>query len=317
MIASIGCFSQAITVVTVYATLGMDAVVEAVVDNIVPVMVCNKKDVKKVVETVKKMPTLKVIVYTEDLCDPSLSIDLPTPPRGIKIVSFGDFITSGDVKAFPPTPPKPDTVAVVMYTSGSTGKPKGVIINHRQIVGAFTAVELALGIRKGDDVYLAYLPLAHIMELMAEFVMISMGCTLCYADPKSLTATGAYPKGALEEFSPTLLVAVPKIWDVIKKGISAKVAAGSPIVQFLFKTAFEWRGFALKNGFDTPLFKALVFKKLKAAVGGKLRLGLSGGGPLNSEVQDFSRTAFGIAMVQGYVSYACIVNAVVCLHRLI
>ena len=308
MIACVGAFSQSITVTTVYATLGMDAVVEAVADNIIPVLLCNKKDVKKVVEKINKMPTLKVIVYTEDLCEPGLVVDMPTAPRGVKIVSFGDFVTSGDVKAFPPTLPKPDTVAVVMYTSGSTGKPKGVIINHRQIVGACAAGEIALGIQKGKDVYLAYLPLAHIMELMAEFIMISMGCTLCYADPKSLTATGAYPVGALEQYSPTLMVAVPKIWDVIKKGIGAKVAAGSPVVQFLFKTAFEWRTFALKNGFDTPLFKALVFKKLKKAVGGNLRLGLSGGGPLNKEVQDFARTAFGIIMIQGYVRFVLFVS---------
>jgi long-chain acyl-CoA synthetase len=97
-------------------------------------------------------------------------------------------------------------------------------------------------------------------------------------------------------------VAVPKIWDVIRKGIEAKVAAGSPVAQFLVKTAFEWRGFALKHGFDTPLFKALVFKKFSKVTGGKLRYGLSGGGPLNLEVQEFVRAAFGIDIVQGYVS---------------
>ena len=67
------------------------------------------------------------------------------------------------------------------------------------------------------------------------------------------------------------MVAVPKIWDVIKKGIQAKVAAGSPVAAFLVKTAFEWRGFALKHGFDTPFFKALVFKKFAAVTGGNLR----------------------------------------------
>lgn len=300
MVACIGAFTQAITVTTIYATLGMDAVVEAIVDNLIPVVVCNKRNVSKLVEKAKQMPTLKVIVYTDDLVAPGEKLDLPSPPNGMKIMSMEEFIESGDVKAFPPTPPKADTVAVVMYTSGSTGKPKGVIINHRQIIGACAAGDIALGIRSGEDVYLAYLPLAHIMELMAEFVMICMGCTLCYADPKSLTTTGAYPTGALENYSPTIMVAVPKIWDVIKKGIQAKVAAGSPVIQFLFKTAFEWRGFALKNGFDTPLFKALVFKKLKAAVGGKLRLGVSGGGPLNGEVQDFCRCAFSIILAQGY-----------------
>lgn len=91
------------------------------------------------------------------------------------------------------------------------------MINQRQILGAVASGEIALGIHPGEDVYLAYLPLAHIMELMAEFVMVSQGCTLCYADPRSLSATGSYPIGALEEFSPTLMVGVPKIWDSLKK----------------------------------------------------------------------------------------------------
>lgn len=301
MIASIGAFTQSIAVTTVYATLGMDAVIEAVVDNIIPAIVCNKKNVAKLVGKIKSMPTLKVIIYTNDLVAPDEKIDIPAAPKGVKIMSMKEFIASGDTKAYPPTPPKTDSCAVVMYTSGSTGKPKGVIITHRQIVGACAAGRIALGIRGGEDVYLAYLPLAHIMELMAEFVMIAEGCTMVYADPKSLSTTGAYPIGALEQYSPTLMVAVPKIWDVLKKGILAKVSAGSPVAQFLVKVAFEWRTFALKNGFDTPLFKALVFKKLKKATGGKLRMGVSGGGPLNTEVQDFCRTAFGIGMVQGYV----------------
>lgn len=174
------------------------------------------------------------------------------------------------------------------------------MITHGQIVAASAAAEVRLGIQPGKDVYLAYLPLAHIMEMMAEFALLAKGCTLCYADPKSLTTKGAYPAGALEVYQPTLMVAVPKIWDVIKKGIEAKVAAGSAVKQYLVKVAFEWRTFALKNGFDAPFFKALVFKKISAATGGNLRAALSGGGPLNAEVQDFIRTAFGIEFVQGY-----------------
>ena len=111
-----------------------------------------------------------------------------------------------------------------MYTSGSTGKPKGVVITHRQIVAACAAAEVRRAIFQGSDTYLAYLPLAHIMEMMAEFAMVAQGCTLCYADPKSLTTKGAYPAGALEVYKPTKMVAVPKIWDVIKKGIEALVA---------------------------------------------------------------------------------------------
>jgi len=190
-------------------------------------------------------------------------------------------------------------MAVLMYTSGSTGKPKGVVITHGQITAGIAGGIVCLNIAPGS-VYVAYLPLAHIMELMAEHAVLAAGGQLCYADPKTLTAKGSYPVGALEEFSPTHMVAVPKIWDVIKKGIEAKVAASSPVAQFLVKTAFEWRTFAINHGFDTPLFKALVFKKFSKVVGGNLQIAISGGGPLNSEVQVFIRTCFGAPLSQGY-----------------
>jgi len=133
MIAAMGAFTQGVTVTTVYATLGMDAVVEAVNDNIIPLLVCNKKDVCKVMSKIKDMPTLTTIVYTNDLVAPDDDIELPDVPTSkVKVVSFDDFVRSGDTKAYPPTPPKADSCAVVMYTSGSTGKPKGVIITHRQ-----------------------------------------------------------------------------------------------------------------------------------------------------------------------------------------
>jgi long-chain acyl-CoA synthetase len=306
MIAAVGSFTQAITVTTVYATLGIDAVVEAVKDNLISVIVCNRINIEKLLKAVDEgsMPTLTHIVYSDDLVTPEdKKKEVPKHDK-IKVIAFEDFLESGDTQKYPPTPPAGETCAVVMYTSGSTGKPKGVIITHAQIVATTAAAFVALGVRPGEDVYLAYLPLAHILEMMAEFVFLSMGCTLCYADPKSLTATGSYPIGALEHYTPTLMAAVPKIWDTIKKGIQHKVAHGPVISQVLVDTALWWRQTLLPLGMDTPLFKALVFKKFAKVVGGKLRYALSGGGALNSEVHEYIRAVFGIEFVQGYVSAA-------------
>jgi long-chain acyl-CoA synthetase len=140
------------------------------------------------------------------------------------------------------------------------------------------------------------------MELMVEFVALANGVSLNFADPKSLTATGSYPVGALEVYGPSHMVAVPKIWDTIKKGLLAKVALSSPVAQCLVHTAIQWRTLAVKIGLDTPLFNAIVFKKFKKAVGGNLQWALSGGGPLNGEVQEFIRVAFDVPLIQGYVS---------------
>jgi len=297
--AAMGAFTQSIVVTTIYATLGMDAVVSAVQDGVISAIVCNKKDVKKVASNVGKMPTLKTIIYTNDCVAPDDDIDMGTVPSGLKVISFEDFVKMGDVKAFPPTPPKPSSMAVLMYTSGSTGKPKGVVITHGQITSAIGALQVALDLKQ-TDVHLGYLPCAHIMELLAEVTIVGIGATIAYADPKTLTTKGSYPKGALEQFQPTLMAAVPKIWDVIKKGIEAKVGASKPIAKFLVETAFEWRTSMRSLGMDTPLFNKLVFKKFAAVVGGKLERGLSGGGPLNNEVQVFVRTCFGMPFGQGY-----------------
>ena len=302
MIGAMGAFSQSLVVTTIYATLGNDAVVSAVQDGVISAILCNKKDVKKVISRSSDMKTLKTIIYTHDCVAKNEEIDFGIIPSGMKVISFEEFVESGDVKAFPPTPPKPSSMAVLMYTSGSTGKPKGVVITHSQVTSCGAGLIVA-GKINNKDVHLGYLPLAHIMELLAEISMIGVGGSICYADPKTLTAKGSYPLGALEQFSPTIMIAVPKIWDVIKKGIEAKVAGSPPIAKFLVKTAFQWRTFAINHGFDTPLFKALVFKKFSKVVGGNLRLGLSGGGPLNNEVQIFIRTCFGIPFGQGYVSF--------------
>lgn len=298
LISALGAFSQSIIVTTIYATLGMDAVADAVKEGVVSAILCNKRNVKALIQKLPDMPTLKTIIYTNDLVAPDDTVELPPAPPNVRIVSYQQFVDSGDIVAFPPVPPKPSTMAVLMYTSGSTGKPKGVVITHAQCTAGVTGVG-ALGIQPGDAA-LGYLPLAHILELMSELCMIHYGCPIGYADPKSLTTKGAYPTGALEEFQPTVMAGVPKVWDVIKKGVQAKVAASSPVKKFLVETAFQARAFAIAHGYDTPLFKKLVFAKFSKVVGGRLRMALSGGGPLNSEVQVFIRTCFGCPMFQGY-----------------
>jgi long-subunit acyl-CoA synthetase (AMP-forming) len=142
MISALGAFSQSIGVATVYATLGIDAVTEAIVDNSIPVIVCNKTSVKYLADKCKEMPCLKVIVYTSDLIAPDAKVDLPSSaPRGLKIYSFEEFVALGDVTKYPVTTPTPDTTAVIMYTSGSTGKPKGKFLGVRFETTIFNIVD--------------------------------------------------------------------------------------------------------------------------------------------------------------------------------
>jgi long-subunit acyl-CoA synthetase (AMP-forming) len=125
MIGAIGAFSQSISITTVYSTLGVDAVIDSINDGRIRAILCNKKSVPTLLSKIKSMPTLKYIVYSNNMVAPDEVVGIPSSnelPSGVKVMSFEEFVDAGDTKAFPAVPPTPDTTAVIMYTSGSTGE---------------------------------------------------------------------------------------------------------------------------------------------------------------------------------------------------
>jgi len=234
------------------------------------------------------------------------------------VMSLQELVERGQqqLQQFPVASPEPGSVAVIMYTSGSTGKPKGVMIPHKGLAAAAASLATVVKPVDGMEVYLAYLPAAHILELAAEIAMVASGASLGFADPRTLSSKGAvrkledgemnstpgypHPPGAIQEFRPTLMAAVPIIWDTLKKGAEDGISSKSVVVQFLFQVAFSAQHYATKTGRTCPLFNILVFRTLHQMLGGRLRLAVTGGGPISGEVQSFVRTAFGCNLVQGY-----------------
>jgi len=317
--AAFGAFSQSLAVATSYATLGMSAVAEAINETGATTILCNIKDVKKVASYCNKdkTPTLHTIIY-------STNNSTDTKPEGvdgssIKVLSVDEVIKMGSGEPVKFNPPTPDHVAVIMYTSGSTGKPKGVIIKHSSMVASVAGIGKKFkefGLKEGEERYIAYLPAAHILELIAEISMFCLGASVGFGCPKTISSKGAcrerpdgtvntkpaleYSPGAIQEFKPTVMAAVPKIWDILKKGVEEVVGKGSPVTKFLFQAAFSARYFAVMQGRESPLFKAVVFKKLTDMLGAQLKVGITGGGPISQDVQGFVRTAFCIPLLQGY-----------------
>ena len=204
-------------------------------------------------------------------------------------------------------------LATIIYTSGTTGEPKGVMLTHENFVSNIVAISKGLPIRSTDR-SLAVLPLSHIFERTVFYVLCANGVSIHYCAAFDQIASH------LQEVKPTIMTAVPRLFEqvyhkIVKKG---KAAGG-------WKTSlFEW---ALVVGQDywaakdnhrsvSPVLAAkhalanrLVFSKWRDGVGGHLRFFVSGGAPLSKKLS-YAFWGAGIPILQGYgMTEACVTCA--------
>jgi len=172
------------------------------------------------------------------------------------------------------------------------------VLTHGNVVACIGGVYHLVGHHlRVDDEYLAYLPLAHILEYVVEVCFYLVGIRTGYGRVKTLTdASVRNCKGDILAFRPTILVGVPQVWETIRKGILSKVNASGTLRKNIFHGAM-----AVKKA-NVPVlasFADLVLNGVKAATGGRLRLAMSGGAALSRETQEFLSVAL-VTMLQGY-----------------
>jgi len=206
-----------------------------------------------------------------------------------------------------------DDLATIIYTSGTTGEPKGVMLTHRNFVSNVYAITSALPVRP-TDVALSVLPLSHIFERTVYYVFCWNGVSVYYA--ASIDQLGEF----LHEVRPTIMTAVPRLFEKVYHRIVKKGTAAGGWRKRLFEWALEtgklYAGLCDRRERVPPLLELqqdiasrLVFSKWRAGVGGRIRFFVSGGAPL-SPVLSYAFNAAGIRILQGYgMTETCITAA--------
>jgi len=196
------------------------------------------------------------------------------------------------------SPAAPTDLATIVYTSGTTGKPKGVMLSHRNILSNVVSAMRAIPVYEHDR-FLSFLPLSHMFErTCGYYAAIWAGAQTVYA--RSITQLA----DDMSTQQPTILIAVPRIFERIWSRMQEQMPPGSPKRKLFNKaSAIGWARFTRVASFTDnllwPLLKALVAKKLHRRLGGRIRLIITGGAAL---APDLSRIFIGLGLpiLQGY-----------------
>jgi long-chain acyl-CoA synthetase len=198
-----------------------------------------------------------------------------------------------------------DETATVIHTSGTTANPKGAMLTHANILFNYQAALQVIDLNS-DDLFLSWLPLSHIFErLVGEFLPLAMGGTVAYAEPliERLAQN-------MTDVQPTVMAAVPRFYERVYGRVLSTVEAGSPTRQKIFHWAMRLGERKYANhvagegnspwlSLQLTVADALVFKKIRARTGGRIRYLVSGSAPLSREVGEFFY-GMGLLILEGY-----------------
>jgi len=300
-IADFACLTAGMTDVPIYPTLPSDQIGYILKDSgASAIFVSNKEQAEKIRQIRSTLPALKSVIGFDDI--PGLT--------NLSIAELEKHGTQGENKDTIRTyqedalTTKPDDLATLIYTSGTTGEPKGVMLTHDNIFSNVAAARTKIPF-EGDDTALSFLPLSHIFERMGgHYLMFATGTSIAYAESIDTVPVN------LGEVKPTIVLSVPRLYEKMYARILETALTGG----FLKKKIFFWaRGVAERWANEKlagrepggllarqyAIAQKLVFSKLKARTGGRLRYFVSGGAPLSPEINKFFYAA-GLVILEGY-----------------
>ncbi len=285
--------------VPIYTTLMPEQVGHIVRDSDAKIVVCSTRDLWLKVEAVRgSLPLVERFVLIEGDAPPGLLTLREIEGEGARVEGAdpGGFDRAA-------LGVRPDDLASIIYTSGTTGTPRGVMLSHGNLMSNIVSLDAVIPFLF-EDTALSFLPLSHVLERTSTFLCLYKGVTVAYAESVEAVAEN------LVEVRPTIMVSVPRFFEKVYARVMDQILASSKLRRIVFMWAVRTgRRYAAKKiagepvpkrlAFRRALAARLVYKKITARTGGRIKFFVSGGAPLSRDIAEFFY-AVGLVVLPGY-----------------
>ena len=300
-IADFACLTSGVTDVAIYPTLPAQQIAYILRDSgAVAVFVSTREQAAKIAAVRAELPAIAQVIGFDDIERPLVDVSIETLERRGAEGAPPDDAARHREEALRV---RPDDLATLIYTSGTTGEPKGVMLSHDNLYSNVAAV-LDFKVLYGQDVALSFLPLSHVLERLGVYFLIAGGASIAFAE-----SMDTVPANMLE-VRPTIMFSVPRLYEKMYARVLESAAHGGAVKRGIFHWAsgVADRCADIKLAGGTPggllaaqyaLAQKLVFSKIRARTGGRMRYFVSGGAPLAPDIAKFFYAA-GLTILEGY-----------------
>ncbi|NP_001027007.1 long-chain-fatty-acid--CoA ligase 1a [Danio rerio] len=301
-ISELACYTYSLVAVPLYDTLGTEAISYVIDKASITTIICDIADkARLILDCVSgRKHSVTTIVIMESF-DSELTAQAQN--CGIDIISLKELEAIGKANHKTPIPPKPEDLALICFTSGTTGNPKGAMLTHGNVVSncsAFIKITEVHCMLNQTDIHISYLPLAHMFERVVEGVLLCHGAKIGYfqGDIRLLMDD-------LKNLKPTIFPVVPRLLNRMFDKIFGQ--ANTPLKRWLLDFATSRKEAELKSGVvrKDSMWDKLIFSKVQASLGGRVRLMITGAAPVSPTVLTFLRAALGCQFYEGYGQTEC------------
>ncbi|XP_076008078.1 long-chain-fatty-acid--CoA ligase 5 [Genypterus blacodes] len=303
IIGELACYTYSMVAVPLYDTLGPEALVFIIDRAEISTVLCdNQSKAETLLQNREKgeSPVLKTIVIMDAFGSELVERGSKC---GVDVLSMAAVEVLGENNPQPPVPPKPEDLSIICFTSGTTGNPKGAMLTHENVVsdaaGVLKTFETSV-VPNVDDVSISFLPLAHMFERVVQTAVYGAGAKVGFfqGDIRLLPDD-------MKALQPTIFPVVPRLLNRVYDKVQSEAA--TPFKKWLLNFAVDRKYAEVKEGIirNNSIWDKLIFHKVQASLGGRVRLMVTGAAPISPPVLNFLRASLGCQIFEAYGQTEC------------